>query len=71
MEFWRSQETEFPGLTKWARDVLPIQCASVAVERDFSSAADLVSPNQCALKAETIRARMCLKMWYKNTLGDN
>lgn len=66
LEFWRTQEKEFPGLSKLARDVLPIQSASVAVERDFSAASNVISPKQCSMSAETIRARMCLKMWYKN-----
>lgn len=70
LDFWRSQETEFPGLTRMARDILPIQSSSVAVERDFSSASDIITTNQCALKAETIRARMCLKMWYKTRLNE-
>lgn len=66
LDFWRCQEAEFPGLTKMARDILPIQSSSVSVERDFSSASDILTTNTCALKAETIRARMCLKMWYKS-----
>lgn len=70
LEFWRSQEGEFPGLSRLARDILPIQSSSVAVERDFSSASDVVTTKQCALKAETIRAKMCLKMWYKSRLDE-
>lgn len=66
LEFWRTQETEFPGLSKLARDVLPVQSASVAVERDFSSASNTMSPKQCSMQADTLRARMCLKMWYNN-----
>lgn len=53
-----------------ARDILPIQSASVAVERDFSSASGIVTTKQCALKAETIRAKMYLKMWYKTRLNE-
>ncbi len=65
LDFWRSHEADFPTLTKMARDILPVQCASVAVERDFSSASDTVTPNRCSLKSETIRQLQCLKNWYK------
>lgn len=66
LDFWRCQEAEFPSLTKMARDILPIQSVSVSVERDSSSAADIVTTNTCTLKAETLQARMCLKSWYKS-----
>lgn len=38
LEYWRSPNIKqnFPKLTKMARDILPIQSSSVAVERDFS-----------------------------------
>lgn len=70
LDFWCCQGTEFPNLTRMARDVLPIQSSSVSVERDFSSAADIVTTNTCALKAETIQARMCLKSWYKSYFNE-
>ncbi len=70
LDFWRCQETEFPSLTRMARDILPIQSSSVSVERDFSSSADIITTNTCALKPETIRARMCLKTWYKSHLNE-
>lgn len=64
LEFWQSHQHDFPVLSKMARDVLPVQGASVAVERDFSDAADIVTVNRCSLDKETIRKLMCLKDWY-------
>lgn len=64
--YWKSQQSEFPCLSKMARDFLAIQATSVAVERDNSAGADLVTANRCALKANTIQATMCLKRWFKN-----
>lgn len=69
IEYWRSQQTELPQMTKLARDILPVQGSSVAVERDFSMGADLIVPTRCALKRETIRAVMCLKSWLKSSLN--
>lgn len=68
IEFWRSQQTELPRMTKLARDILPVQSSSVAVERDFSAGTDLIVPTRCALKRETIRAVMCLKSWLKESV---
>lgn len=66
LDYWRSQQTELPQMTRMARDVLPVQGSSVPVERDFSMGADLIVPTRCSLKHNTIRAVMCLKSWLKN-----
>lgn len=68
IEYWRSQQTELPQMTRLARDILPVQGSSVVVERDFSMGADLIVPTRCSLKRETIRAVMCLKSWFKSSL---
>lgn len=66
LEFWKIHQSEFPLLSQMARDIFPIQSASVSVERDFSSSARVVTPDRAALKPETIRAVMCVKSWLKN-----
>lgn len=66
LQYWRSQEQEFPNLSKMARDYLGVQSGSVAVERDFSTGSGLVTSKRCSLSSETIRACLCLKSWMKN-----
>lgn len=66
LQYWKTQEKEFPCLTKMAQDYLGAQSASVPVERDFSGGADLVTSTRCSLKPETIRSCMCLKSWFKS-----
>lgn len=68
LDFWRSQQSDFPNLSIMARDVLAVQSTSVAVERDFSDGADLITPERCSLLPQTIRACMCLKNWFKNEI---
>ena len=41
------------------------KATSVPVERIFSGGTDLISIKRCGLKANTIRACMCLKSWWK------
>lgn len=54
-----------------ARDYLAIPATSSPVERAFSKGRDLVSFRRNALNAETIRACMCLKYWWKNNGNNN
>jgi len=63
LQYWKAQVKEFPLLSKMAMDILPVQAASTAVERDFSQGGHVVTPERAALKAETITATMCLKSW--------
>lgn len=65
LEFWKSRQDELLSLSAMARDFLPIQSSSVAVERDFSGAVDIVTPNRHCLMEKTIKTKMCLKSWYK------
>jgi hypothetical protein len=39
------------------------KATSVPVERVFSGGTDLIAAKRCSLKADTIRACMCLKSW--------
>lgn len=68
LDYWRSQQSDFPSLSIMARDILAVQSSSVAVERDFSDGAHLITPERCSLLPETIRACMCLKNWLKNEI---
>lgn len=65
LEYWKAQVHEFPLLSKMAMDVLPVQAASTAVERDFSQGGRVVTPERASLNSETITATMCLNSWLK------
>ncbi|EXX62244.1 ribonuclease H-like domain-containing protein [Rhizophagus irregularis DAOM 181602=DAOM 197198] len=61
-------EPQYPHLAVMARDYLTIPVTSVPVKRAFSGRIDLVTQKRCSLSAETIRAYMCLKSWWKAEL---
>lgn len=63
LHYWKAHVNEFPLLSKMAMDILPVQAASTAVERDFSQGGHVVTPERASLKSETITATMCLKSW--------
>lgn len=66
LNYWKTQQDELPLLSGMARDFLPVQSSSVAVERDFADGVDIITPNRHRLVAKTIQTKMCLKSWYKN-----
>ena len=51
-----------------AKDYLTIPATSVAAERIFSSASDLITQDRVCLAANTIYTVMCLKYWYHSTI---
>ena len=52
------------NITLTNKTILMINKAtSVPVERVFSGGTDLIAAKRCSLKADTIRACMCLKSW--------
>jgi hypothetical protein len=51
-----------------AKDYLAIPATSAPAERIFSSASDLITQDRTCLAADTIRAVMCLKHWYRSNL---
>ncbi len=65
LEFWKGNESIFPILSKIARDYLVIQGATASIERTFSGGQDLITPNRCSLKPDTISKIMMLKSWLK------
>ncbi|CAG7818507.1 unnamed protein product, partial [Allacma fusca] len=66
--WWKENETNFPELSRMARDYLAVSGTGVPIERAFSFGTDLLKPKTMSMTAETIRKRFCLKAWlkYKN-----
>jgi len=60
LEFWRVKDC-YPILAKTARNLLSTQGSSVASERTFSTAGDIVSPTRSKLKGESVDKLIFLK----------
>jgi len=63
--WWNVQQREYPILSQIARDYLCIQATSVASEQAFSVAGQTISSLRNRLEAETARATLCLKSWFR------
>jgi hypothetical protein len=67
LTWWKLQQSEYPSLSRVARDYLSIQATSVASEQAFSIAGKTISEVRNRLEGETARAILCLKSWiHKN-----
>lgn len=64
LAWWRVNEVTYPRLAQVARDILPIQIATVGVERVFNVAKDVIGDRRHRLHAKTIRDIMFLRDSY-------
>lgn len=65
LKLWKANAFNFPLLAKAARDYLPIPSAEVGIEREFSSARDVLGLRRHCLNAETMRWLMLLRGQYQ------
>ena len=70
LEWWRINETQYPQLSKMARDYLAIPATSVPSEQCFSISKNLITNNRNRLMGKTVRMCMCLRSW-NGILNDN
>ncbi|CAG7824699.1 unnamed protein product [Allacma fusca] len=64
--WWKIHQTEYPRLSRMAKDYLGILGSGVAIEQFFCTGGDLVSPRRKGLASKSITVSMCLKNWKKN-----
>jgi thiaminase len=63
LSWWRAHSTEYPILSKMARDYLSVQASSVPCEQLFSLAGNVVNKKRNRLDKNTTRACLCLRSW--------
>ena len=61
LTWWRSHENKYPNLSRVARWFLGVQATSVASERVFSVAGDILSAKRSQLKPENVNTLIFLK----------
>ena len=61
LKWWRKNEVVYPHLAKLAKRYLSVQATSVASERVFSTAGDLVSAERSCLSPENVNKLIFLK----------
>ncbi|CAG8524961.1 2480_t:CDS:2 [Diversispora eburnea] len=63
LEWWKSNMSQFPHLSKIACDHLSIPATSVSSEQCFSISKNLITDNRNRLAGKTVRVYMCLRSW--------
>ena len=63
LSWWKVHATEYPTLARMARDILSIPLTSVAVERIFSGARDILPYRRNRMSHQMITALMLTKSW--------
>ena len=63
LSWWHTHSTEYPILSKMARDYLSVQASSVPCEQLFSLAGNIVNKKRNRLSKSTTRACLCLRSW--------
>ena len=64
-EWWKHHRTQYPILSKIARDYICIPSTSVPSEQAFSKSGELISKRRNRLGDSAIEACMCLNSWIK------
>lgn len=73
IQWWLSQQSSFPTLSKLALDLLAIPAMAADCEREFSLAKLTLSSQRHSLQPETLEKLQCLKNWLHRdaiSLGD-
>ena len=70
LSWWHTHSTEYPVLSKMAKDYLSVQASSVPCEQLFSLAGNVVSKKRNKLSESTTRACLCLRSWMIERIED-
>ena len=68
LDWWKAHETEYPLLSKLAKDFLSIMATSVPCEQLFSIAGLTITKSRNRLTGKSARAILCLKSWLEQKI---
>lgn len=63
LHWWKCHRTEFPNLSRMAKDIFSVTATSVPAERLFSRASLTIRKHRNRLNAESARLLLCLQSW--------
>ena len=65
LDWWKLHESEYPVLSKMAKDYLAIMSTSVPCEQFFSIAGKQITQTRNRMHSDTAQACLCLKSWLE------
>ncbi|KAL2937450.1 putative AC transposase [Bienertia sinuspersici] len=71
LEFWKSQASTFPVISRMAKDVLAVPITSVASESSFSMGGRVLTKYRSALRIDNVEAFVTTQNWLYGYLKDD
>jgi hypothetical protein len=65
LSWWKSNSSEYPTLSKMARDVLAVPASTVASESAFSTGRRTISDFRSRLTPQNVKALICMQDWIR------
>ncbi|PHT97125.1 hypothetical protein BC332_33945 [Capsicum chinense] len=65
LDWWRSNETQYPVLSRLARDILNVPMSTVASESAFSQGRQQLGDNRHSLGSNAMNVLVCLRDWIR------
>ncbi|KAM3281158.1 hypothetical protein P3S67_028178 [Capsicum chacoense] len=65
LDWWRSNETQYPVLSRLARDILIVPMSTVTSESAFSQGRQQLGDNQHSLGSNAMNVLVCLRDWIR------
>lgn len=67
LAWWQMNSTEYPTLSRMARDILAVPASTVASESAFSTGKRVLSDFRSRMTPKTVEALVCLQDWIRAT----
>ncbi|PHU21109.1 hypothetical protein BC332_12260 [Capsicum chinense] len=65
LDWWRSNETQYPVLSRLARDILNVPMSTVASKSAFSQGRQQLGDNRHLLRSNAMNVLVCLRDWIR------
>ncbi|KAM3249809.1 hypothetical protein P3L10_011579 [Capsicum annuum] len=65
LDWWRSNKTQYPVLSRLARDILNVPMSTVASESAFSQGQQQLGDNRHSLGSNAMNVLICLRDWIR------
>ncbi|KAF3664817.1 hypothetical protein FXO37_11329 [Capsicum annuum] len=65
LDWWRSNETQYPVLSRLAREILNVSISTVTLESVFSQGRQQLGDNRHSLGSNAMNVLVCLKDWIR------
>ncbi|KAL0315170.1 UNVERIFIED_CONTAM: putative AC9 transposase [Sesamum calycinum] len=63
LNWWKTNSSRYPVLSRVARDVLATPVSTIASEQAFSTSGRLLDPYKSSLDPKTVEALICAQSW--------